>query len=59
MVTHSVDEAIFLADRLVILSAKPGRVQEILDVKLERPRDRMSPQFLEMRERVLGLLGGG
>jgi NitT/TauT family transport system ATP-binding protein len=58
-VTHSVEEAIFLADRLVILSAKPGRVQEILEVKLERPRDRMSPQFLEMRTRVLGLLGGG
>jgi NitT/TauT family transport system ATP-binding protein len=58
-VTHSVEEAIFLADRLVILSAKPGRVQELLDVKLERPRDRMSPQFLEMRARVLGLLGGG
>lgn len=58
-VTHSVEEAIFLADRLVILSAKPGRVQEILEVKLERPRDRMSPQFLEMRESVLGLLGGG
>ncbi|MFA6373907.1 MAG: ABC transporter ATP-binding protein, partial [Methanothrix sp.] len=58
-VTHSVEEAIFLADRLVILSAKPGRVQELLDVKLEWPRDRMSQQFLEMRERVLGLLGGG
>jgi len=57
-VTHSVEEAIFLADRLVILSAKPGRVQEILDVKLERPRDRMSLRFLEMREQVLGLLGG-
>ena len=57
-VTHSVEEAIFLADRLVILSAKPGRIQELLEVKLERPRDRMSPQFLEMRERVLGLLGG-
>jgi NitT/TauT family transport system ATP-binding protein len=57
-VTHSVEEAIFLADKLVILSARPGRVQELLDVKLERPRDRMSPRFLEMREMVLGSLDG-
>lgn len=59
LVTHSVEEAILLADRLVILSANPGKVRRILEIDLERPRDGMSKPFLEMRKEVLGLLGGG
>jgi NitT/TauT family transport system ATP-binding protein len=59
LVTHSVEEAILLADRLVILSANPGKVRRILEIDLERPRDSMSRPFLEMRKEVLGLLGGG
>jgi len=59
LVTHSVEEAIFLADRLVILSANPGKVKKILEIKLELPRDSMSGQFLEIRKTVLELLGGG
>jgi NitT/TauT family transport system ATP-binding protein len=59
LVTHSVEEAILLADRLVILSANPGKVKKILEIELERPRDSMSGPFLEMRKEVLGLLGGG
>lgn len=58
LVTHSVEEAILLADRLVILSANPGKVKKILEIELERPRDSMSGPFLEMRKEVLGLLGG-
>jgi ABC-type nitrate/sulfonate/bicarbonate transport system ATPase subunit len=45
--------------KLVILRARPGRVQKLLEVKLDRPRDRMSPQFMEMREMVLGYLNEG
>ena len=43
-VTHSVDEAIYLADRIVIMSARPGRIKDIINIDLERPRSRTSPE---------------
>jgi len=52
-VTHSVDEAVYLADRIVLLSARPGRLQEIIDVELPRPRDRTSPEFADLRRYIL------
>ncbi|WP_236596986.1 ABC transporter ATP-binding protein [Paraburkholderia hiiakae] len=54
-VTHSIDEAIFLSDRIAILGRGPGRVKEIIDVDLPRPRDaalRHSPAFIALRQRA-------
>lgn len=55
-VTHSVDEAVYLGDRIVVLSPRPGRIRECVDVPFDRPRERTSPQFAELRRRVLALI---
>ncbi|TPL78995.1 ABC transporter ATP-binding protein [Mesorhizobium sp. B2-3-14] len=58
-VTHSIDEAIFLADRVVVMTARPGAVKEIIDIDLPRPRDgdiRASTEFNAYRARVWDVL---
>jgi NitT/TauT family transport system ATP-binding protein len=55
-ITHSVDEAVFLADRIIVLTPRPGRICQIFPVKLTRPRDRTSIEFAQVRRRVLDLI---
>jgi len=52
-VTHSVDEAVFLSDRIVILTSRPGRIKEIVPIDLPRPRDRTGVEFARNRRYVL------
>ena len=54
-VTHSVDEAVYLGDRVLVLGKRPSRIMETFDVEISRPRDRANPALLEMRERIFGL----
>ena len=56
LVTHDVDEAIYMSDRIVIMTPRPGRIERVIKVELERPRQRNSEDFLHLRGRILELL---
>ncbi|WP_374319385.1 ABC transporter ATP-binding protein [Aquabacterium sp.] len=54
LVTHDVEEAVYLGDRIVIMEPRPGRIKRIVDVPLARPRDRASADFTAIKDDVLG-----
>jgi NitT/TauT family transport system ATP-binding protein len=60
VVTHDIDEAVYLSDRVVVLGARPARVLEVIDIDLPAPRDQIStrvlPEFAEQRTNVLSMI---
>ncbi len=56
LVTHDIDEAIYMCDRIALVTPRPGRIERILEVPFARPRLRNSPPFLELRAAILEML---
>ena len=56
MVTHDIDEAIYLSDRIVIIGGQPGVVKEVVTVPQQRPRDRLDLTLASLRTTVLSAL---
>ena len=59
MVTHDVDEAVYLSDKVVVMTPRPGRITGTLDIRLARPRARSSEDFLHYRAEILRQLHYG
>jgi NitT/TauT family transport system ATP-binding protein len=58
IVTHNIEEAVLLADRVLVLSSNPGRIRAELAVELPRPRDRHAPRFEALVDTIYGILTG-
>ena len=56
LVTHDIDEAIYMSDRIMIMTPRPGRIERTIDVALHRPRQRDSADFLRLRSDILNFL---
>jgi NitT/TauT family transport system ATP-binding protein len=55
-VTHSVDEALILGTRIAVMTHRPGRIRDLIEVDLPRPRDSTAPEFNELKRHVLNLI---
>ncbi|MCR5755416.1 MAG: ABC transporter ATP-binding protein [Acetatifactor sp.] len=53
MITHDIEEAVYLADRIIVMSQRPAEIDEIFNINLPRPRDRKSEEFVRYRNAVL------
>jgi ABC-type nitrate/sulfonate/bicarbonate transport system ATPase subunit len=56
-VTHDIDEAVQLADRVVVMSARPATIQQIVDIDIPHPRDISSSRYLELRDGIFRQIG--
>lgn len=56
MVTHDVDEAIYLSDRIIVMTPRPAKIESCIEVDISRPRDRSNPEFLDLRTKILKIL---
>ncbi len=56
-VTHDIDEAVQLADRVAVMSDRPATIQEIVEIDIPHPRDLSSPRYLQLREGIFDQLG--
>ncbi len=55
-VTHSVDEAVYLSDKIIVMSSNPGEIKEIVNVDIERPRDRGDIEYATLTSKILKML---
>lgn len=53
LVTHDIDEALYLSDRIIIMTPRPGRISQIIPVNLPHPRERGGPEFIELRREIM------
>jgi ABC-type nitrate/sulfonate/bicarbonate transport system ATPase subunit len=53
LVTHDIDEAIYMSDRILVITPAPGRIDRKIEIDLSRPRDRTSESFLRLRSDIL------
>ena len=56
-VTHDIEESVQLADRVVVMSQRPGRIRRLLDIDIEHPRDLSAPRYIELRDTIFGEIG--
>jgi NitT/TauT family transport system ATP-binding protein len=56
-VTHDIEESVQLADRVVVLSARPGRVQRVVEIDIPHPRDLSDPRYIRLRDEIFGEIG--
>ncbi len=56
-VTHDIEESVQLADRVVVLSARPGRIRRVVSIDIPHPRDLSDPRYLELRDEIFAEIG--